>query len=84
MLVSESRMEKGSRLPPRSHPQEQTGRLIKGRIILVIGNEKMEMNPGDGWSVPGHPEHGAGVGEESIAGEIFSPLREDYRQYPCG
>jgi quercetin dioxygenase-like cupin family protein len=77
-------MEKGSRLPLHSHPQKQTRRLFKGRIILVIGNEKMGMNAGDGWRVPGNPEHGADVSEESIAGEIFSPLREEYRQYHCG
>ena len=81
MLFSEFHMDKGSRLPMHSHPQEQTGRLLKGRIILTIANEKSEMNPGDCWSVPCNTIHGAEVIDESIAIEVFSPIREDYLQY---
>lgn len=81
MLFSEFHMEKGSRLPIHSHPQEQTGRLLKGKIILSIGNEKSEMMPGDCWCAPSNTEHGAEVVEESIAIEVFSPVREDYLRY---
>lgn len=81
MLFSEFRMEKGSRLPPHSHPQEQTGRLLKGKLILSIGDEKSEILPGDCWIVPGNIEHEAEVMEESIAIEVFSPIREDYLRF---
>jgi quercetin dioxygenase-like cupin family protein len=81
MLFSEFRMQQGSRLPIHSHLQEQTGRLLKGKIILTIGQEKSEMKPGDCWSVPSNTEHGAEIIEESIAIEVFSPVREDYLKY---
>ena len=81
MLFSEFHMEKGSKVPMHSHPQEQTGRLISGKIILTVGNEKMEMSPGDAWIVPSNIEHCAEVSENSIVVEIFSPIREDYLQY---
>jgi quercetin dioxygenase-like cupin family protein len=81
MLFSEFHMEKGSTLPMHSHPQEQTGRLLKGKIILTIAEERTELNPGDCWSVPGNVMHGADVIEESIAIEVFSPVREDYLKY---
>jgi quercetin dioxygenase-like cupin family protein len=81
MLFSEFHMEKGSKLPIHSHPQEQTGRLINGKIILTIGNEKMVMEPGDCWIVPSHIEHGAEIIEESVAIEVFSPVRNDYLLY---
>jgi quercetin dioxygenase-like cupin family protein len=80
-LLSEFHMEKGSNLPMHSHPQEQTGRLLKGRIILTIADEKAELNPGDCWIVPGNVIHGADVIEESIVIEVFSPVREDYLKY---
>lgn len=80
-LISEFHMEKGSRLPMHSHPQEQTGRLLKGKIILTIAEEKAELNPGDCWIVPGNVMHEAEIVEESIAIEIFSPVREDYLKY---
>ena len=81
MLMSEFRMEKGSRLPMHSHPQEQTGRLIRGRIRLTVGKETAELNPGDCWSVPGGLEHGAEILQDSVAVEVFSPVREDYLKY---
>lgn len=81
MLLSEFHMEKGSQLPMHSHPQEQTGRLLKGRIILTIADEQSEMKPGDCWSVPCNTIHGAEMIEESIAIEVFSPIREDYLKY---
>jgi quercetin dioxygenase-like cupin family protein len=81
MLFSEFHMERGSRLPLHSHPQEQTGRLLKGKIILSIGNEISEMKPGDCWMVPSNTEHGAEIIEESIVIEVFSPIREDYLKY---
>ncbi|HMB22964.1 MAG: cupin domain-containing protein [Chloroflexota bacterium] len=80
-LLSEFHMEKGSQLPMHSHPQEQTGRLLKGRIILTIADEKAELNPGDCWIVPGNAMHCAEILEDSVAIEVFSPVREDYLQY---
>jgi unsaturated pyranuronate lyase len=84
MLLSEFHMKKGSALPLHSHPQEQTGRLIQGRILLYIGGEKSEMKPGDCWSVPSGIEHGAEILEDSSAIEVFSPVREDYLKYFTG
>ncbi|HSA99074.1 MAG TPA: cupin domain-containing protein, partial [Anaerolineales bacterium] len=81
MLFSEFHMGKGSKLPMHSHPQEQTGRLLKGKVILTIADEKAELNPGDCWDVPSNVIHGVEVIEESIAIEVFSPVREDYLKY---
>jgi quercetin dioxygenase-like cupin family protein len=81
MLLSEFHMKKGSALPQHSHPQEQVGRLLKGKVVLSVGKEKMEMAPGDCWSVPGGTMHGADILEDSIAIEVFSPVREDYLKY---
>jgi quercetin dioxygenase-like cupin family protein len=81
MLLSEFHMKRGSTLPLHSHPQEQAGRLLQGRIVLSIGSEKKEMKPGDCWSVPSGIEHGAQILEDSMAIEVFSPVREDYLKY---
>lgn len=81
-LMTEFRMAQGSVLPLHAHPHEQTGYLIKGRIVLSIGNETREAQAGDSWCVPGGVEHGAEILEDSIAIEVFSPLREDYLPGP--
>ena len=77
-LFTEFRMERNSKLPRHAHVHEQTGYLVKGRVKLTIGHETFEANPGDSWCIPGNVEHGAEILEESIAIEVFSPVREEY------
>jgi quercetin dioxygenase-like cupin family protein len=77
-LLAEFRLKKGKTLPVHKHPQEQTGYLVSGHIKLIIDGEKYDMTPGDSWAIPGNVTHGAEIIEDSVAIEIFSPLREDY------
>jgi quercetin dioxygenase-like cupin family protein len=77
-LMTEFKLKKGSELPRHRHPYEQTGYLVKGKIRLFIGAEEFECNPGDSWCVPSDEEHGADIIEDSIAVEVFSPVRKDY------
>jgi quercetin dioxygenase-like cupin family protein len=77
-LLAKFRLEKGSQLPRHAHPNEQTGYLVSGRIRLSIGEESFEAEPGDSWCIPGNVEHQAETLENSVAVEVFSPVREDY------
>ena len=77
-LMTQFRLQKGKILPMHAHPHEQTGYLIKGHIILIVGGQKYDMKPGGSWSIQGNTEHGAEVLEDSVAIEVFSPVREDY------
>jgi len=77
-LMTEFRLRKGSLLPHHSHPHEQTGFLVKGRIRLSIGADTHEVLPGDSWCIPGGVDHGAEILEDSVAVEVFSPVRDDY------
>ena len=77
-LMTEFLLKKGNNLPRHTHPHEQTGYLVKGKIRLSIGAEEFEAQPGDSWCIPGGVEHGAEVIEDSVAIEVFSPVREDY------
>ena len=77
-LMVEFRLQKGAVLPMHKHPHEQTGYLVSGRLDLTIGNDTRQQGPGDSWCIPGDTEHGAKALEDSVAVEVFSPLREDY------
>jgi quercetin dioxygenase-like cupin family protein len=77
-LMTEFLLKKGSRLPQHSHPHEQTGYLVNGRIRLSIGSEEYDVMPGDSWCIPSGVEHGAEILEDSVGIEVFSPVREDY------
>lgn len=77
-LMVEFFLEKDSMLPVHSHPHEQTGYLVSGHIRLQIGPERLDVLPGDSWCIPGDLEHSAEIVADSVAIEVFSPVREDY------
>ena len=74
-------LEKNSVLPEHSHPNEQTGYLVKGKIRLFINGVAKELAQGNSWSIKKNFKHKAEVIEDSIAVEVFNPLREDYLKY---
>jgi quercetin dioxygenase-like cupin family protein len=77
-LLGEFQLARGSTLPRHSHPHEQTGYLVSGHMRFTIGGEVCDARPGDAWCIPGGVEHGADILEDSVAIEVFSPVREDY------
>ncbi len=77
-LMTEFRLERGAVLPAHSHPHEQTGYLVSGRLDLTIGVDTHRVEPGGSWCIPGGVRHSAVAREDCVAIEVFSPLREDY------
>ena len=80
-LMTEVKFKKGAVIPPHSHPHEQTGYVISGKLDFLVNGEHREATPGDSWNIPGDVPHGATALEDSIVVEIFSPVREDYLPY---
>jgi quercetin dioxygenase-like cupin family protein len=77
-LMVQFLLEKGATLPLHSHPYEQTGYLVSGRMVLTIGGRSVEVGPGDSWCIAEGVEHGAEVREDAVAIEVFAPVRPDY------
>ncbi|MBI5383031.1 MAG: cupin domain-containing protein [Opitutae bacterium] len=77
-LFAEFRLKKGSALPRHSHPHEQTGYLVSGALRLTVGAETNDARPGDSWCIAGGVEHEAVALADTVAIEVFSPVREDY------
>ena len=77
-LMVEFRLHQGASLPLHAHPHEQTGYLVSGRILLTIGEVTHEVLPGDSWCIGGGVRHGAEILEDSVALEVFAPVRKEY------
>jgi quercetin dioxygenase-like cupin family protein len=77
-LMTEFVLKRQSTLPVHSHPYEQTGYLVKGHIRLRIGYDEHDVRPGDSWCIPSGVDHGAQILGDSVAIEVFSPVRGDY------
>ncbi len=77
-LMGRFKIAKGSAIPAHSHPHEQTGIMISGKVRFNVDGEQMDVEAGDSWCLPGGVEHSAEALEDSIIIEVFSPVREDY------
>jgi len=77
-LMTEFLLESGSLLPIHRHPHEQTGYLVSGRLKMFINENEFIAEPGDCWCIGSNVRHGAQALENSVAVEIFSPVREEY------
>ncbi len=78
-LLVEITLRKGALVPPHSHPHEQIGYLMQGRLEFAIGEEKTVVSAGDGYTVAGGAVHSALALVDSVAVEVFSPVREEYK-----
>jgi len=76
--LTEFRLAKGSKIPKHTHPHEQTGYLVSGRMRFTIGEKTFESEAGDGWTIAGNLARLVDVLEDSTVIEVFSPAREDY------
>lgn len=83
-LMAQFKLEKGRALPDHSHPHEQTGLLISGHIVITIDGTEHEALPGDSWCIGSDVPHSARALEDSVAIEVFSPVREDYKEKEKG
>ena len=77
-LMGQFKIAKGSVIPTHSHPHEQTGIMIGGKLRFIVAGETTDVETGDSWCLPGNVEHSAEALEDSVVVEIFSPVREDY------
>jgi quercetin dioxygenase-like cupin family protein len=78
MLLGEFTLAKGSVVPEHSHEHEQAGYVAHGRLLFRIAGEERELSAGDGYLIPGNVSHAVTALEESIAIDIFSPVRKEY------
>ena len=65
-MVVEVDIEPGAVVPMHTHPHEQTGTLISGRMRFEIGDETFDLEPGDAWMIPGGVPHSATAGSADV------------------
>jgi quercetin dioxygenase-like cupin family protein len=82
LMLSFLELAPGCLIPEHSHPHEQAGLVLSGRLRFRIGDEERVAGPGDAFLIPPNVVHeGAVEGDEpSKVLDIFSPPREDYAE----
>lgn len=77
-LLCEIQLRQGAIIPAHQHPQEQSGYLVQGALRFFGDEGETVVNPGCGWTFKGGVVHGAEALVDSVAIEVFSPVRRDY------
>lgn len=77
-LMGRFKIAMGAKVPAHSHPHEQTGIMISGKLRFNHAGEFFDAEAGDSWCFQGGIEHSAEALENSEFIEVFSPVREDY------
>ena len=73
--------EPGATVPSHSHEHEQLGIVLRGMQALVVDGVAHELEPFEGYVLPGGVEHSAYSGPEgALVLDVFRPVREDYRE----
>jgi quercetin dioxygenase-like cupin family protein len=79
VMLSLVEIDAGWAVPTHSHPHEQAGIVLEGRMRFTIGEESRVLSPGESYIVPANVPHRAEAVDGPIrALDVFSPIREDY------
>ncbi|MCD7806258.1 MAG: cupin domain-containing protein [Lachnospiraceae bacterium] len=78
LMTVELHFDKGSVGAPHSHPHEQIGYIISGKLEYMENGEKRVLETGDTYYVAPNVVHGVVALEETKLLDIFTPEREDF------
>jgi quercetin dioxygenase-like cupin family protein len=79
LMISVVRLEPESVVLDHSHPHEQMGYLVEGRLEFTVGGVTRLLGPGDIWRIPSGVSHRVrALDQSAIAIDVFHPIREDY------
>jgi quercetin dioxygenase-like cupin family protein len=71
-------LRKGCAVAEHSHHNEQISMIEQGALKFVIGGVEQVVKAGEVMRIPPHVPHSAEALEDSIAVDLFSPIREDW------
>ncbi len=79
LMTVELRFEKGAIGAKHSHPHEQIGYIVSGRLLYQEeGCEDKILQTGDTYYVKPNAVHGVEVLEDTKLLDIFTPMRKDF------
>jgi len=81
LMLSYLEFDANAVVPSHTHPHEQGGVVLQGKVELTIGNEARTVGPGSLYLIPPNtPHRAAAVDGPAVVLDVFSPVREDYAE----
>src|SRR5690606_28113564 len=78
-MLCEFFLERDACVPDHNHLNDQVGYGVYHHLEMTIGGAVQIINPGDSYAIPGGVRHSARALLDTLAIDVFSPPRNDYR-----
>src|SRR5438552_17737499 len=75
-MVTKMHYRKENVIPFHSHPNEQTGYILSGRICVLTRHSRHELGPGHTYAIPANIDHMNEATEDAEDVQISTPRRE--------
>ena len=78
VTVARFELKHGGIVPRHSHESEQITYMISGALKFTMDGQEVVVRAGEVLQIPSWLEHAAEVLEDSVAIDVFSPVRQDW------
>ena len=78
-MMTLMRYSLSSVIPFHSHPNEQIGYVLAGRIRVLTKAAQAELGVGDSYVIPAGIEHSIEILQEAQELQVFTPPRPEFR-----
>jgi len=80
LTIARLEMKAGATVPTHHHVNEQMTVMLSGRLRFDFPDKSVEVAGGEVLEIAPNLPHSAVALEDSIAIDVFSPVREDWRR----
>ena len=78
LTIARLALKRGALVPTHQHPNEQVSMIISGALRFELEGREVTVRAGESLRIPGNVPHSAEAVEDSVAIDVFSPVREDW------
>jgi len=78
LTLAQFELKRGSIVPRHSHESEQITYMISGALKFTMDGQEVVVRAGEVLQIPSWLEHAAEALEDSVAFDVFSPVRQDW------
>jgi quercetin dioxygenase-like cupin family protein len=78
VTVARFELKRGAVVPRHSHESEQMTCMMSGALKFTMDGSEVVVRAGEVLQIPSGLEHAAEALEDSVAMDVFSPVRQDW------
>lgn len=78
VTIARFELKRGAVVPQHAHANEQVSYIVTGALKFTIDGREIVVSGGEVLHIPGAIPHSAQAIEDTLAIDVFSPVRQDW------